>query len=451
MPNFTSEVQVLNYLQSLCYTNHTENVFNDEMCETVFDDLFCWPATKAGELAVLNCSGEFLKSSKTGIATRQCTENGTWYIPAGHKSPSSNTSQCGGFFVNVGIAQISNDDSIYLEWLPIIKDISYCGYSLSILSLILSIYIFVSIKRLHCSRNNLHIHLFISFILRAFMSIIKDSIFVRGTAFPWDVIYDNYGIPELPLNHNYSWACKALISIRYYCIISNFMFMLMEGLYLHNLMFLKYFSDHHGVIRYYVLGWGLPIFFILPWIVLRALYENIMCWTRKENVYISLFIDVPIGITIVINFILFLIIVRVLFRKLNDLCIQQRKLKYRKLLKATLILIPLFGVPYVFSLLMSFYIENNPVLEIFYLFFDQSFAAFQGLFAAMVYCLLNGEVQTEIKRKYSLIKDKNDKEFRRSRTISNTQQVSLNVFDDTPDTEQIFDGNNSQPERQCYF
>ncbi|XP_056635934.1 parathyroid hormone/parathyroid hormone-related peptide receptor-like [Diorhabda sublineata] len=444
MTNFTSQEQVLNYLKTLCYSNYTKNEFNAEiMCEKVFDDLFCWPATKAGEVAVLNCSGELLKSSKEGIVTRQCTENGTWHIPHGVKSPYSNTTQCGEFFVNLGIVSIE-DDSIYLQWLPIIKEISYCGYSLSIISLILSIYIFTSIKRLHCSRNNLHINLFISFILRAFMSVIKDSTFIRGSVFPWDVTYDKYGRPELQINYNYSWVCKAFISLRYYCIVSNFMFMLMEGVYLHNLMFLKFISDQHSVINYCILGWGLPIFFIVPWIVFRVLYENVMCWTRKENIYISLFIDVPIGITVVINFVLFLVIVKVLFIKLNDVCIQQKKFKYRKLLKDTLILIPLFGVPYVFSLLMSFYIEDNAVLEIFFLFFDQSFAAFQGFFASMVYCLLNAEVQTEIKRKYSLIKDKNDKEFRRSRTISNTQQISLNIFDDTPDTERIFTKENNQ-------
>lgn len=77
------------------------------------------------------------------------------------------------------------------------------------------------------------------------------------------------------------------------------------------------------------------------------------------------------------------------------------------------------------------------------MFFDQTFTSFQvsfpdknleriifgfkqGLFAALVYCLLNGEVQNEVFRKYNSLVDQTDKEFRRSRTLStNTQNVTL--------------------------
>ncbi|XP_072382641.1 parathyroid hormone/parathyroid hormone-related peptide receptor-like isoform X1 [Diabrotica undecimpunctata] len=458
-----NSTDVILSLRKKCFSTHQKNLTNHGMCRRVFDGFLCWPPTNAGELAVQNCSWDILESTEQGLATRQCLKNGTWFVPPGHRFPFSNISQCGMFFITTNKTTlsppISDLDIFYSEWIPRIKGISYCGYTLSIISLILSICIFISIKRLRCSRNTLHINLFISFILRSLMSILKDAILVRGTALSADVQYDSEGLPVFSASHSYSWTCKALNGIRYYFIISNFMFMLMEGLYLHNLMFLKLFSDHHSVGIYCVLGWGLPLAFVIPWITLRVLYEDLMCWTTKDNIYISLFIDLPIYSTVVINFILFLLIVRVLTAKLNNICLEQRKFKYRKLLKATMILIPLFGVPYVFSALMSLFIVNNPALDIVYLFFDQSFAAFQGLFAALVYCVLNSEVQIEIKRKYSLIKDKNDKEFRRSRTISNTQQVSLNVLDDSPEDEngvlcndkEIKQITSVQADQQCYF
>lgn len=105
---------------------------------------------------------------------------------------------------------------------------------------------------------------------------------------------------------------------------------------------------------------------------------------------------------------------------------QQKRIKYKKLLRATAILVPLFGVPYTISFILSFHVHQNQTFEILWLLFDQTFTAFQGFFASLVYCLLNSEVQIEIKRKYHSFKDRNTKEFKRSRTISTTQQMPLN-------------------------
>ncbi|KAJ8926423.1 hypothetical protein NQ314_021211 [Rhamnusium bicolor] len=403
--------EVFNILKNNCYNlYYNENTSDDEgFCETVFDGYFCWPFTKAGELAIQPCSNNLLKSIKKGFASRQCTENGTWLIP---KKPNT----------------------------TMVKS---------------------NRMRLHCARNKLHINLFVSFIMRSFMSILKDGLFVKGTTLVYETQYID-GEPKFIKDINYSWVCKAIISVRWYFVLSNFMLMLMEGMYLHNLMFLNLFSDNHGITIYCLLGWGtflgLPVLFMVPWIIMRILYEDVLCWTQKDDTLISLFIDLPIGITVVINFLLFLIIVRVLIRKLYNASIQQRRIKYRKLLKATLILIPLFGVPYSFSLLMSLYIKKSQILEVIWLFFDQTFTAFQGLFAALVYCLLNSEVQIEIKRKYSSIKDRTDKEFRRSRTISNTQQFFLQNNDDSPENLQCLANGKGNPEeiiltkeRQCHF
>ncbi|KAG5868657.1 hypothetical protein JTB14_015665 [Gonioctena quinquepunctata] len=461
---FRNEKEVLDYLREACYGSVGDTIERKKegtWCSTFFDGYLCWPNTTAGQLAVQPCSGHLLQSTdgKGGQAYMQCTENGTWLeLPDAHR-PYTNFTECGTFYIASSSPVV---DSLYPEWIPRIKAISCVGYSVSMISLVISIFIFVGIKRLRCSRNTLHINLFISFILRSFMSVMKDGLFVQGTALACDTFFDKDGRATFPENVMYSWVCKAIVSVRFYFIIVNFMFMLMEGMYLHNLMFLKLFSDNHSVTIYCLIGWGLPILFIVPWMILRVIYENVRCWTEKKNMFIGLLVDLPICITVVINFILFLVIVRVLTVKLNNAYIQQRKFKYRKLMKATLILIPLFGVPYAFTFLMSLYImqgKKNPVLEIIWLFFDQSFAAFQGLFAALVYCLLNSEVRIEILRKYSFMKDRHNKEFRRSRTISNTVQIPFtdDDFPDSPETlrELVTTGNPEKivlkKDQQCFF
>ena len=41
-------------------------------------------------------------------------------------------------------------------------------------------------RKLRCPRNKLHMHLFVSFIFRAFTTLLKDSLFVKGVGLPSD-------------------------------------------------------------------------------------------------------------------------------------------------------------------------------------------------------------------------------------------------------------------------
>lgn len=58
---------ILGFLEKECYEiyNVTNNkvVSNEPMCDVVFDGLYCWPFTKAGDLAIQTCSNDVLKST----------------------------------------------------------------------------------------------------------------------------------------------------------------------------------------------------------------------------------------------------------------------------------------------------------------------------------------------------------------------------------------------------
>lgn len=59
---------ILSILADKCYelhniTNSTVVADNGKMCLPIFDGLYCWPYTKAGELVVQPCSNYVLKST----------------------------------------------------------------------------------------------------------------------------------------------------------------------------------------------------------------------------------------------------------------------------------------------------------------------------------------------------------------------------------------------------
>ena len=49
----------------------------------------------------------------------------------------------------------------------------------------------LSTRKLRCPRNMLHLHLFVSFIMRAFITLLKDMIFVRGVGLHMNIIEKN--------------------------------------------------------------------------------------------------------------------------------------------------------------------------------------------------------------------------------------------------------------------
>lgn len=48
-------------------------------------------------------------------------------------------------------------------------------------------------RRLHCARNKLHVNLFVSFLMKIILSIIKDGLVVGGATQYLDVAYNEHG------------------------------------------------------------------------------------------------------------------------------------------------------------------------------------------------------------------------------------------------------------------
>ncbi|XP_064455064.1 parathyroid hormone/parathyroid hormone-related peptide receptor-like, partial [Ornithodoros turicata] len=336
---------------------------SEPFCPQIWDGILCWDSIEANSTVELPCPAYPYGFDTSRTASKFCTENGSWYLNPELGQVWTNYSQC----ISGGLQDIYALNITFFEpHLRSIKFMSKVGYTVSFISLVVAFTILASIKKLRCPRNSLHMHLFLSFMLRALAVLVKDAIFVDGVGLSTNLDFSQNNVD-----------CKAFTSIWHYLLMANYCWILMEGLYLHNLVFLTFFTDSSGIMKYVILGWGLPVVFVIPWIIVRATLEDTLCWTTNENSAYFWIIRGPITVSILANFVMFVNITRVLLVKLftPQIC-EARRYRYRKWFKSTLVLVPLFGAHYAFLLGMSLAAAGN-LLELVWLYIDQLFSSFQ--------------------------------------------------------------------------
>ncbi|ESO10723.1 hypothetical protein HELRODRAFT_135898, partial [Helobdella robusta] len=161
----------------------------------------------------------------------------------------------------------------------------------------------------------------------------------------------------------------------------------LSGLYLHTLLFVNVFSESRHVKWFIIFGWTFPLLIVVPWMLSMMADTNIKCWFYNDNYWI---IKIPWLVTVLLNFFFFVKILRFLSSKLQTSNLMEAR-KYRRVLtRSTLVLIPLFGIPY----LMFAWIPDgkNVSLDVAALYYDMAFTSFNGLFVSLLYCFFNREV-----------------------------------------------------------
>ncbi|XP_041367181.1 secretin receptor-like [Gigantopelta aegis] len=373
--------------------NKTTQGVRPHKCPVIWDDLLCWDEAAPDTLMTQPCPDYVNGFNKYENATKYCSENGTWLYRTCMGPTCKNDT-----WTNFTMCDRPNFDlqfhTVTAERLRLLYTI---GYSISLAALIIAVTIMCCCRRLHCKSNSLHINLFIAFIMRALASFIKDLSFVGNVGFRFDVKYRSDGTLEF-LQHGLHWECKLLFSVFNYTISASMMWIFIEGLYLHMLIYRTLSTERRGVKMYIVLGWVLPIPFLVSWIIVKALLEDTYCWNiqiRSEYFWI---LKAPGVAVVLINFLFFLDIFRILFIRARA---NQRHLgrsKYRKLAKFILVLMPLFGVMYI-VFFVAFPTEfRHEEFNVAYLYIEMGYNSFQGFVLAVLFCFLNEEVHSELRR-----------------------------------------------------
>ncbi|NXY09065.1 PTH1R protein, partial [Pteruthius melanotis] len=376
----------------------------DPSCPPEWDGIICWPRGSPGQEVSVPCPSyiyDFNHKGKSRHAYRYCSTYGTWAMALSINKTWANYTECALLFSSESRSREKEVfDRLHLMYTV--------GYSISLASLIVAVCILSYFKRLHCTRNYIHVHLFTSFICRALSIFVKDVVLYSGTA-PSDtdrMREDDFRAkgfafgdqPDTGISLCPQVGCKVVVTLFLYFLATNHYWILVEGLYLHSLIFMAFLSNKNYLWVLIIIGWGLPAVFVSVWASVRASLADTQCWDLSAGSMKWIY-QAPILAAIVVNFFLFLNIVRVLASKLWETTTGKLdpRQQYRQLLKSTLVLMPLFGVHYVVFMAMP-YTEVSGLLWQIQMHYEMLFNSSQGFFVAFIYCFCNGEVQAEIKK-----------------------------------------------------
>uniref|UniRef100_A0A8C9XAF0 Vasoactive intestinal peptide receptor 2 n=1 Tax=Sander lucioperca TaxID=283035 RepID=A0A8C9XAF0_SANLU len=321
----------------------------------IWDNFSCWQSAAVGNVLTIPCPSSLLHLfGKNGNLSRNCTETGWSDIYPG---------------ITIACWSNNTDEPSELVFYTIVRILSTLGHSLSLITLLTSTIIICLFRKLHCTRNYIHVNLFLSFMLRAVSVLIKDALLFSG-----DQNTDCSTQPSLV-------GCRASLVFFNYFVMANFFWLLVEGLYLHTLLLVIHsYSTHLSM--YMLIGWGTP-------------HHN--RGTLNDNPVPERLMNWPIMASVIINFILFISIIRILVQKLRCTDVGgNEQSQYKRLAKSTLLLIPLFGVNYVVLVYLMEPTDRN--MQHIKIVFELGLGSFQGLIVAVLYCFLNSEVQSELRR-----------------------------------------------------
>ncbi|GFT70735.1 corticotropin-releasing factor receptor 1 [Nephila pilipes] len=403
----------------------------DPFCAAVWDSFICWPPLSPGEVMSKPCPQMNTKGIVIGDAThpgmfavRSCAENGSWV------ENRTNFSLC-----------ITNMATLYpSSWTPtIVASIVVIGSIVSIITLSVTLFIFCYFNCLKCSRLKVHRNLSIALLLHLLLLIVTSS-------------------PVL-LNVSYKhteWLCKSVLILQMYSGMASINWMFVEGLLLHSRVTVHIFKQDAPFKLYYCIGWGIPALCIGSWCSLMYLYHNTPCWSGYGDLPYIWVITGPMLAALLVNSVFLVDIIRVLVTKrhanfggeanqvrcaLYDGLPQQKYCPWphaqpsvnacgrKKAIKATALLFPLLGIPH---LLFCINPKDNGKLEEAYMIVNAFIKSSQGLFVSVLYCFMNNDVQTALRKAYMraiIRRNPNHRYTCRTRGMSQTSGTYLSHSD----------------------
>ncbi|KAJ4445710.1 hypothetical protein ANN_12395 [Periplaneta americana] len=245
-----------------------------------------------------------------------------------------------------------------------------------------------TVRQLHGHRIALHKNLFSSLLFNAIFEIwFKTGVMLTA--------YDDDDHGQKSILKENGPYCKIILLLTKYFRLTNYMWMFCEGFYLHRLISAA-FAEERSLVLFYVIGWAFPVLPVLVYSLLRILDADEECWALPTDPS-EWVLNVPSLLSLLVNMVFLVDIIRVLVIKLRAPHHREPS-QYRKAVKATLVLVPLFGLHFAITV----YRPQSGICQWqeLYIYLDILLDGLQGAAVALIFCYINGEVHTLMRRSY---------------------------------------------------
>ncbi|XP_029719182.1 PDF receptor isoform X1 [Aedes albopictus] len=397
----------LNTTLDSCALKYDEFVIPNTVpyCNWTWDDVLCWPPTPAGKAIRQPCPpGHGIDTTK--FAERRCSAEGRWEGRPGTTPTTlgwTNYTPCYSpeviqLFRKLYSGTGGNDEAdIKIDIAERTRTLEIVGFSLSLIALIISLVIFCRFRSLRNNRTRIHKNLFVAMVIQVIirLTLYIDQAIIRSGSKGYGNESSRHGIDNTP------YLCEASYILLEYARTCMFMWMFIEGLYLHNVVTVTVFQGRFPHTLYALVGWGGPVALTAIWAVTTAQYVGQQkCWWGYNLTPYYWILEGPRLAVVLLNFIFLLNIIRVLIVKLRQSHTSDVE-QVRKAVRAAVVLVPLLGITNLLNMTEA-PLDRTALEFALWSYVTHFLTSFQGFFIALLYCFLNGEVRIALMKSLSV-------------------------------------------------
>ncbi|KAF4532648.1 hypothetical protein B566_EDAN009829, partial [Ephemera danica] len=379
-------------------------------CSAYFDGITCWPPTESGQTAIQNCPPAFRHSA---TVTRICEIDGTWspenkfsYSPCGLEPEHISAMRHLYGFLRAKESKVPAKWYLYhrqAECLDRMTDVS--PPNLGVCPMLFdgwSCWDYTLAGDNAYASCPKYITGFDSSLGLAFRTCTENGSWFEhpATGRPWSnytTCVDVEDLHESKMENLLSLKCTR-IAIHIHLFVSfalnNLMWIIWYRYVVGDLKTVETNEDDIVMRWFYFVGWVLPAVIAVIYAAVRYYVagETEECW--MEDSYSTWLLTAPVLLSMLANMVFLINVVRVLLTKLHPRSSSPAPRGMRKAVRATLILVPLFGLHHI---LLPFRPEPRATGEILYQVFSAVVVSLQGFCVASLFCFANVDVHSALR------------------------------------------------------